>query len=227
MKRRARNQAFTLIELLVVIAVICILAGLLFPVFGRVRESARRATCQSNQKQMGLAVAQYTQDYDERYPMGLAPNAAGGVDTAFDALQPYTRSEQLAFCISDAAPWDIDLSPIGAKQSSYAVNDLLFRSPMLYPPGAEEIPAKLSEVLHPAELPLSWDAANHSKLDPTAAPQDDAQPDAYEPYIRVEKRHLGGANCLFADGHVKWLNQKPALSTTPYADYYWNADPSQ
>ena len=63
------SAAFTLIELLVVIAIIAILAAILFPVFTQAREKARSATCLSNLNQMGLAVMQYTQDYDETYPM--------------------------------------------------------------------------------------------------------------------------------------------------------------
>jgi prepilin-type N-terminal cleavage/methylation domain-containing protein/prepilin-type processing-associated H-X9-DG protein len=61
---------FTLIELLVVIAIIAILAAILFPVFAQAREKARQASCLSNQKQMGLAIRQYMQDYDETYPLG-------------------------------------------------------------------------------------------------------------------------------------------------------------
>src|SRR5215217_2450512 len=70
LERRSRpSKGFTLIELLVVIAIIALLAAILFPVFGRARENARRSSCQSNLKQMGLAIMQYTQDYDEIMPI--------------------------------------------------------------------------------------------------------------------------------------------------------------
>jgi prepilin-type N-terminal cleavage/methylation domain-containing protein len=64
------NKAFTLIELLVVIAIIAILAAILFPVFAQAKESAKAASDLSNTKQMGLAVAMYTTDYDDVMPLG-------------------------------------------------------------------------------------------------------------------------------------------------------------
>ena len=63
-----RSRGFTLIELLVVIAIIAILAAILFPVFAQAREAARKTTCLSNEKQIGLGVLMYVQDYDEQFP---------------------------------------------------------------------------------------------------------------------------------------------------------------
>src|SRR6187399_2193479 len=66
--RPIRPRGFTLIELLVVIAIIAILAAILFPVFAKAREQARKTSCLSNMKQLGLAALMYTQDYDETWP---------------------------------------------------------------------------------------------------------------------------------------------------------------
>ncbi len=60
------NRAFTLIELLVVIAIIAILAAILFPVFAQAKESAKKASCISNVKQISLAWLMYATDYDDR-----------------------------------------------------------------------------------------------------------------------------------------------------------------
>jgi prepilin-type N-terminal cleavage/methylation domain-containing protein/prepilin-type processing-associated H-X9-DG protein len=90
------RTGFTLIELLVVIAIIAILAAILFPVFARARENARRASCSSNLKQIGLGIMQYTQDYDELMPLRNHTNGSWRV-----VLQPYVKSVQLFRCPSN------------------------------------------------------------------------------------------------------------------------------
>src|SRR3982750_1945051 len=94
------KRAFTLIELLVVIAIIAILAAILFPVFGRARENARRSSCQSNVKNILLSVTQYTQDYDER-PPPLAVQLSAGAVCWHNLVQPYIKSTQIFICPSD------------------------------------------------------------------------------------------------------------------------------
>lgn len=110
--QREKTRAFTLIELLVVVAIIAILAAILFPVFGRARENARRTSCQSNLKQIGLGLMQYTQDYDERMPRAYF--GGGERRTIMDATHnrrswndvifPYVKSEQVFACPSAPAP---------------------------------------------------------------------------------------------------------------------------
>src|SRR5689334_25398731 len=95
------RRAFTLIELLVVIAIIAILAAILFPVFARARENARRSSCQSNEKQIGLGILQYVQDYDERYPLSRVDNSGITRNTWYGMIQPYVKSTQLFQCPSD------------------------------------------------------------------------------------------------------------------------------
>src|SRR5579871_3841275 len=91
---RHSNRGFTLIELLVVIAIIAILAAILFPVFAQAREKARSTTCLSNQKQLGLAVAMYVQDYDEHFPQSQYGGGSTGVtQMAWPALLwPYVKN---------------------------------------------------------------------------------------------------------------------------------------
>lgn len=201
----SRRKAFTLIELLVVIAIIAILAAILFPVFARARENARRASCQSNEKQIGLGVLQYTQDYDERYPFqdgsdGVAistPMGSGAALSIPDKLQTYIKSEQIWKCPSVKADGRVSYHYNGAVQaiSQSAIQEVA-RTSMLRDPGNGT--AFNTFFLRPRNTMPSYGAADlatqvtneKSEVGASIAP------------------HFEGYNILFADGHVKYYTIK-------------------
>ncbi len=206
---RPARQAFTLIELLVVIAIIAILAAILFPVFARARENARRSSCQSNLKQLGLGFLQYTQDYDEKFPLlrnNGNPDASGGngYGGAFIAIQPYIKSNQILQCPSDPSP------PQSATSSTPGYCDYSYNVMFGYDPA----PVDKNRGLAIAQL-------TQSSLTVMAADGTADYADSWEtgcpggatacpttPGLAVfrqgaAQRHLDTQNFLFADGHVK------------------------
>jgi len=105
-----RRAGFTLIELLVVIAIISILASILFPVYSRVRENARRTKCISNVKQLVMAFMMYADDHDETLPIWCMDypwqsDLNDGRGNTWDAvLLPYYRNSELLACPSNPLP---------------------------------------------------------------------------------------------------------------------------
>jgi prepilin-type N-terminal cleavage/methylation domain-containing protein/prepilin-type processing-associated H-X9-DG protein len=140
-----RKCGFTLIELLVVIAIIAILAAILFPVFAQAREKARSIACLSNEKQLGLALMQYTQDWDEDMPSG---NAWWGDSTAGWAGQvwPYVKSQAVFACPDDSS---------GSDEISYAMNGNFVTSTQVptsvWPSGWAPIPNSTTQMVAPAQ----------------------------------------------------------------------------
>jgi prepilin-type N-terminal cleavage/methylation domain-containing protein len=122
---RSGRRGFTLIELLVVIAIIAILAAILFPVFAQAREKARAISCLSNQKQLGLALLQYTQDNDEMFPGSkINPNWFAGIGWG-GAIYPYVKSVGVYHCPDDSASSTTSVfngSTITLSPVSYALN---------------------------------------------------------------------------------------------------------
>jgi prepilin-type N-terminal cleavage/methylation domain-containing protein/prepilin-type processing-associated H-X9-DG protein len=204
----SRKKGFTLIELLVVIAIIALLAAILFPVFARARENARKASCLSNMKQLGLGFAQYIQDYDSRYPgagqiqkwqngghwitgnvnalPGLT-NANGTYDPASGKVAlPDDPKSALYSYVKSTQIFICPSNPDGRiKQLSYTMNCAIA--------GANE-----TGITGPAEVIVLDDEAQNNDGYFYAV----SNPNSTD---QMTKIHNGGGNLLFADGHAKFF----------------------
>ena len=230
-----RRSAFTLIELLVVIAIIAILAAILFPVFARARENARRSSCLSNTKQLGLGMMQYIQDYDSYYPYGsptgcgtgsafACTNGRGWAGTIF----PYVKSDQIYVCPSDVSPtanqtdtisygYNLNMTPAAvnggngpiineAVLKASAKTVVFFEVKNIYPTGLGATPSTADN---------QSASANGNVNNPAPNPGGARYATGYLNNITANSsttvypdetgRHLEGANYTFADGHSKWL----------------------
>ncbi len=213
------RSGFTLIELLVVIAIIAILAAILFPVFSKVRENARRTVCLSNEKQLGLGILQYVQDADEQYPQlrgddkGASTYGGNGSETDWwwsQAIYPYVKSENVYIC-----PSNPDTGPTGPNKATFA-------------PYIHESYVMNSRV----PQPHGWWGGGGSSLASVQEPSQkilvseitaafEPGPDYMWPEISLDLMktfgfagHNGMENFLFCDGHAKAM--RPVSTATPF-----------
>jgi prepilin-type N-terminal cleavage/methylation domain-containing protein/prepilin-type processing-associated H-X9-DG protein len=231
----SRPRGFTLIELLVVIAIIALLAAILFPVFARTRENARRASCQSNLKQVGMGMIQYSQDYDERVPdswygAGNGASTPGGVRYKWmDAIYPYVKSTQIFTCPSDSTSKFTlaqDLTgPSDNDYGSYIINAVNWQESMeLRGPGSGgflltvvEAPASTLWVTDGnGQFHLTW--ATKSENPPVTVNsrgqrQLMGKPTSAPVAGALVERHLDTSNVLYCDGHVKAMKMTSILNT--------------
>jgi prepilin-type N-terminal cleavage/methylation domain-containing protein/prepilin-type processing-associated H-X9-DG protein len=231
-------SAFTLIELLVVIAIIAILAAILFPVFAQAREKARAATCLSNGKQVGLALMQYVQDYDETYPvnnLAYAPTNPGAANSAFLAswmlhLEPYSKNLQIYECPSrrfqttitlNYANRQVALPERGLGANEWVIGRVGYTA---HTGGAALQPIAQAALQRVAETPLVADSLYLLFLDPrriAAANFGQAWTAFSGPIVNTSAndpataRHAGGSNVIWADGHAKWSHQQNFVQTNP------------
>ena len=227
---RHREVGFTLIELLVVIAIIAILAAILFPVFARAREKARQSSCQSNAKNLGVAMHMYTQDYNEMLPDDSY--AANGITFRWgNVIEPYIKNLQIFVCPSDNR---LFYNGTGGPTGGYGYNACFLQV------------LSQSAIAQPAQTILLGDSCGVTNTNPYRIRPDEAtawggglginctnagqngngwniqnvlplgRPCPSEgsvvamtcsnPYVdcsRVSYRHSGYSNITFVDGHVK------------------------
>lgn len=229
------KKGFTLIELLIVIAIISILAAILFPVFSKARENARRTSCLSNLKQIGLGFMQYMQDYDEQLPYGKLKDGDGNTvgETQWHAsVQPYLKSAQILRCPSDSAE----------RVTSYGENGFIAKEPKGLSKSpwdtSEFMPQSLvgiqatSEVILLSEMADGmtgnyihahhWTVPGYSDYDGKWPSED---PKVFAKDLALD-RHLEGFNAAFVDGHAKWMRFEQTyqvdLSVAPPIKGMWD-----
>lgn len=215
-------RGFTLIELLVVIAIIALLAAILFPVFSRARENARKSSCLNNMKQVGLGLLQYAQDYNEILPVGAGRQTT---DTGrpvgwIGPTYPYVKSPQLFRCSSDSI----------SRTSSYAYNQALGfngRTPALSEFTQTAVTVMVFEIqdttvynlANPAETSsvtgCGFNSTTGNNLTGAGGTGDNTNVKYATGYTRGQSgtgfanstgRHLETSNWLFGDGHAKALS---------------------
>jgi prepilin-type N-terminal cleavage/methylation domain-containing protein len=229
-------HAFTLVELLVVIAILAILAAILFPVFARAREQARKITCISNLKQIGVAVALYAQDCDGGYPNTGDPWLWVGRRWRWP-IMPYLAIGQRegANFNSQQGPSSILLCPsdtlsgTGYDATSYAYSAAFYHTPdqvnaMTIPnlifqlnnpgPGKDCVTETDAAVAYPTEKVLiaEW----YNSHEHSGGPAVGFWGTLKAGLAPGDDRWNGGRSCTFADGHAKFF---PSSRIRPsYAD---------
>jgi prepilin-type processing-associated H-X9-DG protein len=214
-----RVPKFTLIELMTTLAILVLLLSLLLPALKKTQDGARGIQCASQQKQFGLAVSMYVNDYDEWVPADEWGNFRWAHLACPDTLS-YLSDSKIMLCPAESKKgytgW-IGLPPLG---TNYVYNAACGSAGIIVSGAVRYPPVKMSQIKAPSQFTLLMDgkadpdndtALNHRHYDMQAwdGPSSASfKPDLYyrdplttSSYFPLSARHRGRINTLFSDGH--------------------------
>jgi prepilin-type N-terminal cleavage/methylation domain-containing protein/prepilin-type processing-associated H-X9-DG protein len=216
--RGHRARGFTLIELLVVIAIIAILAAILFPVFARAREQARKTQCSSNLRQLGTAVSMYAQDYDEWIVANHAPyQITIGTTTRWAEwwylVQPYVKNWGLFACPSlRSGGFNVTDPTTGVNNLKVTYGKRGCGDNVLPGEGSSTLwNGTLADVKEPADTILlaDWSRGSGASTNSHRLCPHWHQGRQYVGYVHAMAHE--GSNYVFHDGHVKFMRYEQTL----------------
>ncbi len=245
---RSRVSAFTLVELLVVIAIIGVLIGLLVPAVQKAREAALSTQCQSNLRQLGIAVNHYVfNNAGWLPPSNLIPDpsgsteywfgtvdASGNLDRQTGFLMPFIEGNaRVQQCPSVPGYVEIRFGQEGLGTSGYAYNPNLGTvgypppnySPVLTVQKITDCAATSRTIAFADSAEVWWYDADYNPI-PAYVRESFILSQPSSKFPNVHFRHVGNtANVLFVDGHVEAMTPVTnPLPTNPPIPYGFPAD---
>jgi prepilin-type N-terminal cleavage/methylation domain-containing protein/prepilin-type processing-associated H-X9-DG protein len=209
-----KTTGFTLIELLVVVAIVVVIAAILFPVFAGVRERGRKTSCQSNLKQIALAMQQYVQDNNGTYPVAVRYEGQNCYAEWIPAIYPYMKDYHIIRCPdhphTDPESSDADIEHLPQASMDYDYNIARLNGVLPAPIGVLNFRGKSESRL--ATSSTIWLNTDSTHTD-SGGVCDDCRlvpQTSCDQSFTGSTIHSGAANYSYVDGHVKWLTPEEA-----------------